>query len=157
MPILNTDRVYHICNHANGNENLFREEDNYAFFLAKWQKYISPIADSYAYSLMPNHFQFLIKVKDQEEIKQILHLTGFENLSGVISKQFSNLFNAYAKAYNKRFNRRGSLFIRPFKSKEVNTKPYLSRLVFYIHHNPVHHGFTSSIETWPHSSYQDIC
>jgi len=156
MPVLISDKVYHIYNHAIGSENLFREDDNYIYFLSKWQKYISPIAESYAFCLMPNHFHFLIKVKDQEEIKRKLHLTGLENLSGVISKQFSNLFNSYAKAYNKRFNRRGSLFIRPFKAKEITHNSYLSRIIFYIHHNPIHHGFTNSLDYWPHSSYQDF-
>ena len=84
---------YHIYNHENGNENLFREEDNYQFFLKKWAAYISVIADTYAYCLMPNHFHFLLRIKEEKESKVTFqgklfkedtkHLTGFQNLSGL--------------------------------------------------------------------------
>jgi len=57
---------YHIYNHANGSDNLFREEENYYYFMRKWNKYIHPIADTVAYCLMPNHFHLLVKVKDRK-------------------------------------------------------------------------------------------
>lgn len=60
---METEKFYHIYNHANGNENLFIEEENYHFFLQQWDKYISPIADTYAYCLIPNHIHFLIRIK----------------------------------------------------------------------------------------------
>jgi len=152
---------YHIYNHANGDENLFRTDDNYFYFLKLWAKYIEPIAGTFAYCLMPNHFYFLVKIKDEKELNIRFNnrlsgksdLSGFENLIGLISKQFSNLFNAYAKAYNKMYDRRGSLFIRPYKSKEVNNERYLATLVSYMHKNPIHHGFCNNIEDWQHSSY----
>ncbi len=62
-------KYYHIYNHANGFENIFNEERNYRFFLEKYQFYISPIADTLAYCLMPNHFHFLIKIKSEEELR----------------------------------------------------------------------------------------
>ena len=40
---------YHIYNHANGSENLFRSDENYYFFLKRWGKYIEPVAETYAY------------------------------------------------------------------------------------------------------------
>jgi putative transposase len=157
---------YHIYNHANDPENLFRDDENYHYFLRQWSKYIEPMAETYAYCLMPNHIHFLIRTKDESEIK---NLTGLEDLSGLkekqlqppdlsgfISKQFSNLFNSYAKAYNKMFDRRGSLFNRPFKAKEIDSDEYLTNVIFYIHHNPVHHGFTKNIADWPHSSFHAL-
>lgn len=88
---------YHIYNHANGFENLFQSDENYRFFLQQWNKYIEPVAELYAYCLMPNHFHVLIRTKNEEEL---LDLTGFRNLSGlkdtekIISQHFSNLFNS---------------------------------------------------------------
>ena len=152
------ESFYHIYNHANGNENLFRTDDNYRYFLKRYSDFINPIADSYAYCLMPNHFHFLVRIKESDDLLaefRKLHkdLTGFENLSGLISQQFSNLFNAYAKAYNLMYNRKGSLFNRPFKDKEVTTETYYTKLIHYIHANPVHHGFVKEMEDWPYSSY----
>ncbi len=148
------EKYYHVYNHANGDENLFRTGENYHYFLKLWAKYTEPVADTYAYCLMPNHFHFLVRVKSEEEIFQQLNLTGLQDLSGLISKQFSNLFNSYAKAYNKMYDRRGSLFNRPFKSKEIDNESYLTAVITYIHRNPVHHGFCDALEDWPHSSYQ---
>ena len=161
---MEAEKFYHVYNHANGHENLFREEENYRFFLQQWDKYISPIAETYAYCLMPNHIHFLVQIKNDSEIlnpggfeSKKLHLTGFQNLSGVlstkISKCFSNFFNSYAKAFNNSYNRKGTLFHRPFKRKEITSEEYLKTLVCYIHRNPIHHGFCADFTEWEHSSY----
>jgi REP element-mobilizing transposase RayT len=82
--ILQPEGIYHVYQHANGFENLFKEEENYRYFLQQWSKYISPIADTYAYCLMPNHIHFLIRIKEEGDIilyilKVLLHLEGFKN------------------------------------------------------------------------------
>ncbi|WP_296621429.1 transposase [Marivirga sp.] len=149
-------QTYHIYNHANGDEQLFREYSNYIFFLDKFKSYIHPIADIYAYCLMPYHFHFLLKVKDQEELKD---LSGFQNLTGLsayekqISKSFSNHFNSYAKAYNKRVERRGSLFERRFKAKQIKSVDQWQETFLYIHLNPIKHGFTQNLKLWKWSSW----
>ncbi|MDH6252160.1 REP element-mobilizing transposase RayT [Chryseobacterium sp. H1D6B] len=113
--------VYHIYTHANGDDLIFRDDGNYNFFLDKLLKYIVPIADVYAYCLMPNHFHLLIRFKDLEQITS-------ENEHKYLMKQFSNLLNSYAKAYNKRYNRRGALFLDFLKRKRVNDEKYLTKL-----------------------------
>jgi len=159
---LQADTYYHIYNRANGNENLFRNDENYYYFLKLWDKYVNPIAGTYAYCLMPNHFHTLIKINEENLLmdffkKQLKSdLTDLSNLSSLISKRFSNFFNAYAKAYNKSFDRQGSLFNRPFKAKEITSDNYFTNVIFYIHHNPVHHEFTESIEDWRHSSFHAL-
>lgn len=106
--MLRTETLYHIYNRANGSENLFREDRNYHYFLRQWTKYIEPIADTYAYCLMPNHFHFLIKTKSESEIASALSLSKLssDQQANALSKRFSNLFNAYAKAYNKAYKRK---------------------------------------------------
>lgn len=147
--------TYHVYNHANGDDDLFREADNYRYFLEKYKKYIHPIADTLAYCLMKNHFHLMVRIKDEEYLME-QNLTGFENLSGLVSHQFSRLFNSYSKAFNKKYNRYGSLFNRPVKRKKINNDHYFTELIIYIHNNPVHHGFVDIIDHWPHSSYTDI-
>jgi putative transposase len=156
--ILTPDATYHIYNRANGNEKIFANEGNYFFFLEKYKQYIFPIADTFCYCLMPNHFHFLIRIKSEKELMKTFksNLTGFENLSGLISKEFSNLFNSYSKAFNKQQSRKGSLFMRPFKRKRVTDENYLRKLVHYIHYNPMESGISSKPEQWKHSSYNEI-
>jgi len=79
---LETGRYYHIYNRGINSCDLFTEEDNYNYFLNLYEKYIDPIADTFAWVLMPNHFHILIKLKEVDE----LDLTGFENLSDTVIK-----------------------------------------------------------------------
>ncbi len=128
--VLEANKYYHIYNSAVGSDNLFKTDENYYFFLQKYKEYISPIADTFAYCLMPNHFHFAVRIKDEVSLK---HLQGFENLGGVavsnkVSKQFSNFFNSYTKSFNKQQNRRGGLFEQKFKRKQITTDNYFKHL-----------------------------
>jgi REP element-mobilizing transposase RayT len=161
---LEPGKIYHIWTHANGNANLFLEEQNYHFFLKKYQYHVHPIVDTYAYCLMPNHLHLMVKINEEEEIWNFLktkknfdykknRLQDFEKLSIAISRQFSNLFNSYTQAYNKLFNRRGSLFIPNFKRKHINSDNYYGTCIAYIHNNPVLHGFVTTPGEWEFSSW----
>lgn len=150
---------YHIYNRANGNEKLFRERENYHFFLAKYKEYVHPFCHTYCYCLMPNHFHFLIQVKDEKEIAEFakLNVQGFQNLERLsISQQFSNFFNSYTKSFNKRYNRKGSLFMHTYKRKIISNTEYLYRLVHYIHYNPVVAGLCYRPNDWHFSSYPTL-
>ncbi|SIQ37291.1 hypothetical protein SAMN05880574_11158 [Chryseobacterium sp. RU37D] len=138
--------VYHIYTHANGKDLIFREEENYKYFLDKLIKYIIPVAEIYVYCLMSNHFHFLVRFKNVDQISD-------EDEHKYLMKQFSNLLNGYAKAYNKKYNRKGSLFLDYLKRKRVNDEKYLIKLLHYIHNNPVNHGFVEDINDWKYSSY----
>jgi putative transposase len=140
-------KFYHVYNHANGDESLFREDKNYHFFLKQWVKYIEPIAATYAYCLMPNHFHFLVRTKEINP-----PFGKFETFQKFASKQFANLFSSYTQAYNKLYERKGSLFIPNFKRKEITSDKYLTSVFTYIHRNPIHHRFCQSLEEWSHSS-----
>src|SRR5512135_2680666 len=87
---------YHIYNRGTNRENVFIEERNYAYFLSLYARYIEPIADTFAYCLLRNHFHLLVRIKTAEEIDP----KGFGKPFGSKepSQQFSNLLNAYAKA-----------------------------------------------------------
>lgn len=165
MIYLEPNEMYHIYNHANGDENLFRNEENYAFFLKRYAHFIHPIAKTYAYCLMPNHFHLLVKIRREEEIaitfpkfKNLEKLSELEKVQfdKLISKQFSNLFSSYTQSFNKVFNRKGSLFIKNFKRKSIESNAYFTSVVQYIHRNPVHHGFCASVGDWNWTSYPAI-
>jgi len=62
------DKFYHIYNQGINGENLFREKANYSYFLQQYDKYIDPIAETFAWCLMPNHFHVLVRIKEEDEI-----------------------------------------------------------------------------------------
>ena len=145
---------YHLYNHANGKENLFEETKNYYFFLNKVSLHILPFVKLHAYCLLPNHFHFLIYVKEFEEIKLLKQFKLFQKLpeeelqllmEKKISKSFSNLFSSYAQSFNVMYGRKGSLFIPNMKTVIVEENNSICKVVHYIHTNPVHHGFVKTL------------
>lgn len=138
---------YHIYNRGNNDENLFREQRNYAYFLQLYARHVEPVAETYAYCLLKNHFHLLVRVRGEEEV-----VSG-EGKPFRPSHNFGNLFNAYTKTVNKTYGRRGSLFQRRFKRVAVQDDAYLRRLIFYIHANPRKHGLVDDFRNWPWSSY----
>lgn len=157
-------KFYHIYNHANGDDNLFREQRNYPFFLEKYRHHIDPIAETIAWCLMPNHFHLLVRIKDvaalQQDFPKFGTLENLENseekdkkLSYLLSKQFSNLFSSYTQSFNKVYQRRGSLFLKNFKRKEIIGDQHLQTVALYIHLNPIKHGFCTALNDWEWTSY----
>ena len=150
-------KLYHLYTHANGFENLFQSEENYRYFLRRYEHFIPSVADTLAFCLMPNHIHFLIRVKTEAEIESAFgKFKTFQKLEARVSKQFANLFSSYTQAFNKMYSRKGSLFIPNFKREEITSDNYFTNIILYIHANPVHHGFVKSIIDWPWSSYQLI-
>jgi hypothetical protein len=148
---LQPGQYYHIYNRGINGEPLFRQERNYRYFLKLWAKYIEPVAETYVYCLLSNHFHLLVRTKDTETgpisgIGPVLH----------VSRQFNNLFIAYAKAFNKAYDRKGGLFESPFKRRLVDNDRYFAALAAYIHRNPQKHGFVDDFRDWPYSSYHAV-
>ena len=175
--LLEYNHFYHIYNRGINGCNLFRDNENYEHFLHLYDKHISPVADTFAWVLMRNHFHLLVKIKREADIpfmESIQTPEGLKDPSGSTnnlsasyrpesvsttprkykpSNQFSHLFNAYTKAINKRFHRTGSLFEHPFRRIKIESNNHLKYLVYYIHHNPIHHGFCEHFLDYPWSSY----
>lgn len=151
-------QYYHIYNRGNNRNDIFFETDNYNHFLRLYDKYIDPIAETYAWCLLKNHFHFLVRIKDKDEVANITLNKGNIDNPRVLnpSRQFGHLFNAYTQAINKRYDRTGCIFESTFERKLVDSEKYFQKLIFYIHNNPVHHGLVDSMIEYPWSSYLTV-
>ncbi|UII30709.1 hypothetical protein LVD17_20660 [Fulvivirga ulvae] len=156
------DTYYHVYNRGINGESIFKEARNYNYFLEKYAQHINPVADTYAYCLLNNHFHFLIRTCSAEVISDRVqnpvrdkgnNFSAEVDFSKTIGKQFAKLFNSYSQSINKAYGRTGSLFDRPFRRIPVQNDYYFSRLVSYIHKNPEKHGFTDDFKDYPYSSY----
>jgi putative transposase len=173
LPPIAYGTFYHIYNRGNNRENIFPQERNYAYFMDLWWKHISPIAETWAYGLLRNHFHAAVFIKRREDLSglksgNVRRETGAgqnaipadsrEDLTGLKepSRYFSNFFNAYARGVNIAVQRTGALFQRPFKRIPVENSAYLMRLIVYIHQNPQKHGFESDFRNWNYSSYHQL-
>ena len=149
-PPLAYETYYHIYNRGNNGENIFKQERNYRHFLKLYAKHIGPVAETFAYCLLLNHFHVLVRIKSKAEI------TAQTSKDLQPSQQFSNLFNAYAKSINRAYQRTGSLFEHPFERIRVDSDAYFTQLIIYIHQNPQRHGLIDDFRDWPYSSYNTL-
>lgn len=175
------DTYYHIYNRGTNGENIFVEERNYEYFLKLYEKHISPIADTFAYCLLRNHFHISVRIKSEEEILLVIKKTlkvSFANqgqakqddfangdegqprkpLGSLVSDDyasqcFSNFFNAYAKSINKAYSRTGSLFEHPFGRVLIADDRQFWNVIAYIYQNPQKHKFVNDFRDWKYSSY----
>lgn len=148
MEILEPGHFYHIYNRGNNKEVLFHEHSDYLHFLELYKKYLFDITEAYCFCLVPNHFHFVLRMKEKSEIES------FENKNKAIHRFFSNFFNAYSKYFNHKYDRTGSLFQERFKRKRVDSEIYLKHLIQYIHTNPAHHEVSDDFTKYKYSSYQ---
>jgi hypothetical protein len=174
------DTYYHIYNRGTNGENIFVQERNYEYFLKLYEKHIVPIADTFAYCLLRNHFHVGVRIKSEEEILPVIKKTlkvssanqgqvkqdDFANrdegqsrkpLGSVpvdyASQRFSNFFNAYAKSINIAYDRTGSLFEHPFGRVPITDDRQFWNVIAYIHQNPQKHKFVKDFREWKYSSY----
>lgn len=141
---LQAGRYYHLYNRGNNKEKLYYFTGNYNFFMKKYYHYMSSVVDTYCYCLLPNHFHFLIRIKDDETNPK------------KVSNQFRKLFISYARHINFREKRAGCLLSKNFRRIEIKDENYLKRLVLYIHFNPVKHGVHHDVQSYQHSTFYHI-
>jgi putative transposase len=155
---------FHVYNRGNNKETIFKTEENYYYFLSLWKKYIEPVAQTFCYSLLPNHFHFFIRIRENillnDDVKNNKITGNFKESDALtpeeIRRRFSNFFNAYAKAINKRYNRTGSLFQERFRRKEITNTQYYTALIGYIITNAVKHGLVKRADEYPYCAYHAI-
>ena len=165
-PALLYDTYYHIYNRGTNRENIFVQERNYEHFMRLYAKYIDPIADTFAYCLLRNHFHLLVRIRSEEEIlcdKETLKISSNKLEKPLrsdkhldpdhASRKFSYFFNAYAKAINSAYGRTGSLFQHPFGRVMVTSDRQFWNVIAYIHQNRQKHGFVKDFRDWEYSSY----
>lgn len=106
-----------------------------------------------AYTLMPNHFHFLVR----------------EEAEGGITRFMRKIGTGYTMYFNIKHKRVGNLFLKPFRSKHVPDDRYAQRVVQYIHLNAAElfepewksgvvrneQTLLASLSTYPYSSLPD--
>ena len=129
---------FHIYNRSNDPLLLFREDNDYIWFLNKFKEKIKIYpATVFSYCLMPNHFHFLIR---QDSMKPIYRI-------------FNDSLSSYVRHYNSKYRRKGSLMEGHLQHINVKQDKYMVYLCQYIHFNPKKAGIIESLEDWKFSNY----
>lgn len=134
------DTYYHIYNRGNQKNLIFREEDDYFFYLRRLVQSIKKFNFSLiSYCLMPNHIHLIVK----------------QNGNFPPAKLISSLHTSYAMVYNKKYTTVGHLFQDRFKQRIISDDDYMKCLICYIHLNPVKDKICHTSEMYQWSSYKE--
>lgn len=176
--------LYHIYNQGNNKRRIYFNKGNYLFFIKKIRKYILPYADILAWCLMPNHFHFMLFVRETEiEVINSEAMPQSHRLTKTTKKRSLNdsiaiMLRSYTRAINKQNEFTGSLFRNKTKADCINypkgimpsfinesgvtrinidhvENQYPQICFNYIHQNPVKAGLVSKDIDWDYSSAQD--
>ncbi|MBN2892260.1 MAG: hypothetical protein JXL97_10355 [Bacteroidales bacterium] len=120
--------IYHIYNQGNNHRKIFFKRENYLFFLKKVKTYFLPYCDIIAWALMPNHFHFMVLVKETELLvaDNIQGFTPSEALNKkptrlrTFNDSIGIMLRSYTRAINKQEGFSGSLFRAETKAECVN-------------------------------------
>ena len=171
--------VHHIYNQGNNRQQVFFKDDNYLFFLKKMRDYLLPYGDLLCYCLMPNHFHWLMYVRNVEipgaysggDFKSPPEL---EPKLRSLNDSIAILLRSYTRAINIQENRSGSLFRKETKAKDgwedvtlPISHPHYGKLLQnwelygltcfnYIHNNAVAAKLVAKAEDWPYCSAPDF-
>ncbi len=150
IKIYGADNYYHIYNRGVNKTDIFREPEDYFYFLSLFKRYLSDedLRDSsgrpytkfddevelIAFCLMQNHFHLLCFLKEP---------------TGIV-KLMQGMLTAYSMYFNKKYRRTGGLFEGPFLASRITNDGYLWHVSRYIHLNPLDIG--SDFASYPYSS-----
>ena len=145
---------YHIYNRGNEKKEIFREQDDFRFFLERMTKYLLPekfkqrvrellpnnTFSLISYCLMPNHFHLLIRQNTELPVTALMRRLG----------------TSYSMYFNRKYQRVGGVFQDQYKMVLVDDNRYLIWLSAYIHQNPKVANLASNLKDYPWSSYNEF-
>jgi hypothetical protein len=176
---LEPGNFYHIFNRGNNYQQVFFEPFDQNLFLLKWREFIHPVARTFAYNLLPNHFHALVQIRE-EPLRMVFPplKANFDwasplwvprcevpDLSTIdkygtprwVSRGFTNFFISYERKMQKLRGFHGAVFHSPFKRIIVEDESYFDYLTSYIHFNGKKHGLKALAQIeQPFSSYLDL-
>lgn len=112
---------WHILNRAVAEENIFREKEDFAFYLYKVKEFLKkyPLI-IHCYNLIPNHLHLLVEQTSETNP----------------SKFIGSLHSSVGLHINRKYSRRGHLFQDRYKAKELDKSALLPTSI-YINLNKV--------------------
>ena len=132
--------IYHVINRGNGQQVVFRKNEDYKAFLRVMKKAKQRYAVKvYSYCLMPDHFHMVLSpVKAQE-----------------LSRWMQWVMTSHVRRYHHYYGTSGHVWQGRFKSFIVEQDDHLVTLMRYVEGNPVRAGLVGSATDWAWSSHRE--
>ncbi len=150
--LLEKNHIYHIYNQGNNRQQIFFNRENQLFFVQKMSDYLLPYCDILAWCLMPNHFHWMVYVretkveiparegvfyKDALSNSPTYHVPAREGVSQrdtlsikqnmrTLNNSIGYLIRSYSQAVNKQMHFSGSLFRKETKADCITNPQEIS-------------------------------
>jgi len=131
-----SDSYYHIYARGHARQKIFRDDDDFRFFLNLFKRYLSasPACDKngrpysnlhdqielLAYCLMPNYLHMLVYQVNQDAMANLM----------------KSIMSSYGAYFNKKYKKSGAVFESRYKAARVDNDTHLMYISRYIHLSP---------------------
>lgn len=132
------DHPQHLIIRGNNQETIFREDDDYLFYLEVLTRAcLKHHCSLHAYVLMPNHVHLLLTPHREQSVGKAVQMLG----------------RYFVQYFNKRYDRKGTLWEGRYKATVIDAEHYLLACSQYIELNPVRCGLVENPDDYIWSSY----
>lgn len=129
--------LYHVTQHATGDEVFYRDTFDRFFFEGLLGRALDRFRwELHAYCQVDNHYHLLVQIRE---------------LTLALGMQFVD--SRYVQGFNQRHGRKGTLVQGRYTATLVDTAGYYVDCLAYIAMNPVKAGLCRRPEDWEWSSY----
>lgn len=136
-PTLIKNLAYHIYNRATVDRIIFKDKEDYNFFILRLQQYKRRYnLELISFCIMPNHFHLILRS---------------DNSGKDIAKFMKSLQQSYARRFNSRYDKYGHVFQGKYQHRPIESNLALARVIKYIANNPVRKKLVKRAEEWPYS------
>ena len=130
------DVAVHILVSGINGEDIFRDDDDYRFYIQLLKDIKSAYISIHAYVLMPKNIQLLCTFSNKDALSRFMQSLGLK----------------YVSYFNKKYSRSGTIWECRYKSSLVEDK-YVLAVMQYIESSPLRSAIIETIKNYPYSSF----
>lgn len=172
---LTCGHFYTLSISLSGTNVLLSEDDDYKYLLNLFTEMVQPIAELFAFCIVPQGFQFLVQIKNEEtvflylkhqekfpdemmslsDLKALSQVDGLNNIDLMqlhISKMFTQFNHSFFSEMIKKHGKLSNKLV-PLKMSEISD---LKSAVENIHFLPIFSKLTKELGQWKYSSYNAL-
>lgn len=136
--VASANGYYHVMNRGNNKLSIFESISTKGMMLNYFERAVQIEGfEILAYCIMPNHYHLLVRAET----------------TAILSKAMHHINLSYSRYYMKRYRYVGHVFQGRYSSSSINTREYLSRVIRYIHQNPVRGRLCQDAFAYYYSSF----
>lgn len=136
--VASANGYYHVMNRGNNKLSIFESISTKGMMLSYLERAVQIEGfEILAYCIMPTHYHLLVRAET----------------TATLSKAMQHINQSYSRYYMKRYRYTGHVFQGRFSCSSINTREYLSRVIRYIHQNPVRGRLCQDAFAYYYSSF----